>query len=92
MELLNIQFAILIIKLAICVLPVVIGVALISTKEEGKREMRNWICVRLFGVGNAIDYVKFSRAIIFVGVALLAFSLVATWFLFIAELVQEPTR
>ena len=85
-ELLNIQFAILLVKLAICVLPFVVGVALILSKEEEKREMRNRVCIRLFDVDNAINYRKFARAIIIVGLAFVAFSAAATWFLFLADM------
>ena len=92
MELLNIQFAILLGKLVICVLPVVLGVALISTKEEGKCEMRKWGRIRLFGFGNAIDHFSFARTVLILGIASVAFGAVATWFLFLAGLVQEPVQ
>ena len=81
MALLNIGFAILIIKLAICTLPAVIGIALIVSSEESKREFRNKLCSKVFGMSNAIPYLKFTRTMAVLGTALLAFSLVSTWFL-----------
>ena len=81
MALLNIGFAILIIKLAICTLPAVIGIALIVSSEESKREFRNKFCSKVFGMSNAIPYPKFARTMAVFGSLMLAFSLVSTWFL-----------
>ena len=81
MPLLNIGFAILIIKLAICTLPAVVGIALIVSSEESKREFRNKFCSKVFGMSNAIPYLRFTRIMVVLGTVLLAFSLVSTWFL-----------
>ena len=81
MPLLDIGFAILIIKLAICTLPAVVGIALIVSSEESKREFRNKFCSKVFGMSNAIPYLRFTRIMVFLGTVLLAFSLVSTWFL-----------
>lgn len=85
MQLLNLSFAILIIKMAICILPGVFGVFMIVSSEERKRELRNNICNKIFGVSNAIPYPNFSRAMLVIGVILLAFSLVASWFLLLRD-------
>lgn len=81
MQLLNIGFAILLIKMAICILPGVFGISMIVSSEESKRELRNKICNRFFGVSNAISYPKFTRAMAVLSALLLAFSLVSSWFL-----------
>ena len=81
MALLNIGFAILIIKIAICTLPAAIGIALIVSSEESKREFRNKFCSKVFGMSNAIPYPKFARTMAVFGTLMLAFSLVSTWFL-----------
>ncbi len=81
MALLNIGFAILIIKIAICTLPAVIGIALIVGSEETKRELRNKFCSKVFGISNAILYPKFARTMVLFGSLMLGFSLVSTWFL-----------
>ena len=92
MELLNIEFAILIVKLAICVLPLAIGISLVSRGEETKREIRDWVCSRLFGVSNAIDYKKFFRAIHLAGFALMATGALAFWFLFVSAWIGDPSQ
>ena len=81
MPLLNIGFAILIIKIAICILPGVLGIIMLVSSEESKREFRNKFCSKVFGMSNAIEYPKFARTMVVLGALLLAFSLVSTWFL-----------
>lgn len=81
MELLNLSFAILIIKMAICILPGVIGVFMIVSSEDKKRELRNTFCNKLFGVSNAIPYPKFARTMVVIGSLLLVFTVAASWFL-----------
>jgi fatty acid desaturase len=83
MELLNIGFAILIVKIALSVLPGVAGVYFIVMEEDKKRALRNSVCNRLFGVSNAIPYPKFSRILIISGVILIAVSLLFSWVLLI---------
>ncbi|MFP4203780.1 MAG: hypothetical protein ACLFS4_05560, partial [Opitutales bacterium] len=83
MQLLNLKFAILVIKIAICVLPAVFGLYLILSREDSKRELRSFVCNLLFGVSNAFEFKKFSRFLYVLGVLLLLFSLAATWFLLI---------
>jgi hypothetical protein len=81
MQLLNIGFAILLIKMLICVLPGVLGIFMIATSEEKRRELRNMFCSKVFGVTNAIPYPKFSRFMLVMGVLLILFTLVSSWFL-----------
>ena len=85
MQLLNLSFAILIIKMAICILPGVLGVFMLVSSEEKKRELRNAFCSKLFGVSNAIPYPKFARTMQVLGALMLAFSLVASWFLLLSK-------
>ena len=80
MELLNVSFAILLVKMAICVLPGVLGIFLIASSEETKRHMRSTLCNQLFGISNAIPFPKFERFLYISGTILLVLSLVATWF------------
>lgn len=80
MELLNIRFVLLIIKMAMCILPGVGGIFLLVSSEEIKREMRNRICSQLFGVSNAIPYPRFATTLTVIGVILIVLSLVASWF------------
>lgn len=87
MELLNVGFAILIIKMALCILPGVGGIFLVVSSEERKREMRNGLCSRLFGVSNAIPYSKFSKTLTALGLVLLLLSLIASGFLLLPDFV-----
>ena len=81
MELLNLGFAILLIKMAICILPGVLGIFFIASSEETKRHMRSTLCNQLFGVSNAIPFPKFARFLYISGAVLLLLSLVASWFI-----------
>ncbi len=83
MEILNIGFIILLIKLSFCVLPGVGGCYLIFSDRDRMRSLRAAICRQLFGVSNAFEYSKFSRFMRSVGVLLVVFSFVAVWFLFL---------
>lgn len=87
MDLLNIQFALLIIKIGICVLPGVAGAYLIAMPEETKRSLRNRVCNYLFDVSNAIPYPKFARTLNIIGGLFIGFSLLATWFLLLRGLI-----
>ena len=85
MQLLNLSFAILIVKMAICILPGVLGVFMIVSTEENKRELRKSFCNKLFGVSNAIPYSKFARTMVVLGTIMLAFSLFASWYLLLRK-------
>lgn len=81
MQLLNISFALLLIKMALCVLPGVLGIFFIVSSEETKRDLRSTLCNKLFGVSNAIPFPKFERFLYISGTILLLLSSVATWFI-----------
>ena len=88
MELLNIGFAILLIKMAICVLPGVLGIFFIVSPVESKRTMRSTLCNQLFGISNAIPFYKFARFLYIMGTVLIFLSLVASWFLLFREMFE----
>ena len=79
MQLLNISFAILLIKMTLCVLPGVLGIFFIASTEETKRGMRSTLCNKLFGVSNAIPFPEFERFLYISGTILLLLSVVATY-------------
>ena len=85
MELLNISFALLLIKMALCVLPGVLGIFFIVSSEETKRDLRSTLCNKLFGVSNAIPFPKFERFLYISGTILLLLSVVATWFILLRK-------
>ncbi len=86
MELLNLGFVILCVKIAFCVLPGVAGIYFLSISEEKKRELRNSLCNRIFGVSNAIPLPNFERALLIIGLLGLLFSVAASWFLLLRGL------
>lgn len=86
MQLLNVGFAILLIKMAICILPGVLGIFLIASSEEKKREMRNSFCSKVFGVSNAIPYPKFERTLYIFGGLMILFTLLSSWFLLLRNM------
>ena len=81
MPLVNIGFAILLIKMLVCTLPAVLGIVMIVSSEESKREFRNKFCRQVFGVSNAIPSSKFTRTMVVLGTLLLAFSMLSSWVL-----------
>lgn len=85
MELLNLQFAILLIKVAACAIPGVVGLAFLFRSEEGKRTWRDTTCRVLFGFAKAVPYQKFARFLLICGLLLLTFSATATWFLLLRD-------
>ena len=81
MELLNIEFALLLIKLCISVLPGLLGIFLAISPENKKRDFRNVFCSKVFGVSNAFPYRDFARALNIISSLMIGFSLVASWIL-----------
>ena len=80
MELLNISFVILILKITFCVLPGIFGIFLIFSSKSTKRKIRNEICGQLFGISNAIRTHKFARFLYATGTLSVLLSLAASWF------------
>lgn len=81
MELLNVSFAILLIKIMLGALPFFGGVAYCFTREEGRREIRNTVCSGLFGVANAIPFAKFNRFMVGLSIFAIIFGLLMLWLL-----------
>ncbi len=81
MELLNISFFILILKITFSVLPGVFGIFLIFSSQNTKRKIRNMVCNQFFGVNDAIRTRSFSRFLYVLGVLSILFSIVASWVL-----------
>ena len=83
MELLNISFGILLIKLTVSVLPLTLSIYILLSSEETKREIRSVVCRALFNINNAIPMRSFNRIIFWVGGLGVLFGLVSGWFLII---------
>lgn len=81
MELINLEFAVLLIKLSISVLPLVASSYLLLASEETKRDLRSFICRALFNVSNGIPMNNFRRILNWVGGLGVAFGILAGWLL-----------
>lgn len=81
MALLNLGFFILLIKITICVLPGALGIYLLVANEDSKRDLRNTLCSKIFGVRNAIPYPSFKSTLLVIGMLLLIFCIATTWFI-----------
>lgn len=89
MELLNIGFIKLLIKLTIGVMPIVLGLTFLCLSEEAKRDMRNGLCRAAFGESGAIPYAKFVRIGSILACIVILFGLVLTWFLVLSPMLSE---
>ena len=81
MELLNVAFVILLVKIALGVVPLFTGITFLLLSEESKRELRNKICSQLFGVQKAIPFPNFNRALLIISVVLILLGGLISWFL-----------
>lgn len=79
MELLNVSFVLLLIKLSIGILPIAFGLYTFLISEDAKRNLRSTVCRALFNVSNAIPMKNFSRMLYWVGFVSLIFGLISTW-------------
>jgi hypothetical protein len=86
MELLNVSFAVLLLKLCIGVLPIGFGIFIFITSEDTKRDLRSLVCRALFNVSNAIPMKNFNRMLFWMGFLSLLFGLLSTWVLILQPL------
>jgi hypothetical protein len=86
MDLLNVSFAILIIKIALGAVPMVAGVAYFCMQEDSKRELRNSICSGMLGVSNAIPFEKFHRFMVGLSFFAIVIGAIVFWLLVIRPL------
>lgn len=84
MELLNPAFVILLIKITICVIPVIVAIYLLRLSAEEKRKFRNTFCNRLLGVSDAIPFPNFERMLLVTAILSLLFAGTAAWFLLLS--------
>lgn len=61
MDLLNVGFALLIVKLAVSVLLIIGGVSYLVMQTEAKRTFRNKVCRMFFDSSRAVRFDKFDR-------------------------------
>jgi len=85
MDLLSLQFIILIVKMVVSVLPGILAVALLASSEENLRSIRNTICNKIFGISNVIELHRFKRFVVIVSTVAILYSLTAAWFLLLSQ-------
>lgn len=81
MPLLNLGFAVLLVKMCLCVLPITAGIYLFVVPEKSKRRWRNKVSTALFGVSNVISIATFQRVVAVFGTVLILFGALAGWVL-----------
>jgi divalent metal cation (Fe/Co/Zn/Cd) transporter len=84
MDLVNIGFIILVIKIAISVIPAVVGFYLIFCNRDQKREIKRIVCRTLFGSGSVFETDAFARFLVLLGLLLIVFSGLFAWFFLIS--------
>lgn len=87
MDLLNISFAILIIKIMIGAVPLVGGITYFCIDEDAKREFRNSVCNSMFGVPHAVPFMKFNRFMTVLSLLGIVFGLLVLWLLVILPMI-----
>lgn len=83
MELLNISFLFLILKVGLCTVLGVLAIILIFGKERMKRRLRDRVCFYLFGFNKAIVFKEFNRVLKIFGVSFALLDGLFFWILFI---------
>jgi hypothetical protein len=86
MELVNIGFAILIIKIALSVVPAILGFYLIFCNIDQKREIKRAICRALFGSGSVFTTEAFAKFLVVIGLLMVIFSGLFAWFFLISRM------
>ena len=89
MQLLSVSFIVFLVKISVSVIPGIIGLYLLFTSKERKRDLRNKFCGRVFGVSNAIPSKKFARTLTIIGVLLLILSVLLTYLLIIIPMMAN---
>ena len=81
MPLLDLGFAVLLVKMCLCVLPITAGIYLFVVPEKSKRRWRNKVSTALFGASNLIPYSTFARVLAVLSTLLILFGALAGWVL-----------
>jgi uncharacterized membrane protein YozB (DUF420 family) len=88
MELVNIGFVLLIIKIALSVVPVILGFYLIFCSIDQKRELKRAVCRALFGSGSVFTTEAFARFLVVIGLLMVLFGGIFAWFFLISGMIQ----
>lgn len=83
MELLNISFFILVLKVGLCTCLGVLAILLIFAKDRVKRRFRDRVCFYLFGFHKAVAYKEFNKVLKICGFIFFLADGLLLWLLFL---------
>lgn len=83
MELLNISFLFLLLKVGLCTVLGLLAIVLMFGKERMKRRLRDRVCFYLFGFHKAVVFKEFNRVLNIFGVFFALLGGLFFWILFI---------
>ena len=85
MPLLDLGFAVLLVKMCFCVLPITAGIYLFVVPEKSKRRWRNKVSTALFGVSNVISIASFQRVVAVFGTLMILFGKLRVFYILISQ-------
>ena len=83
MEILSINFAIFVVKLAFCIIPIALGIRLFTLSLETKEETRQKISKKLLGDPNLIEKAFYNFGLYFIASISILIGLIVALLLFL---------
>jgi len=85
MEILSLNFAIFVVQLAFCVVPIAVGIRLFSLSSDFKEETRQKISKKLLGDSSLIKQNFYNFALYFIAVIFCLFGIIVALMLFLSS-------
>lgn len=85
MEILSINFAIFVVKLAFCVVPIALGIRLFALSNDAKVETRQKISKKLLGDSSLIKQSFYNFVLYFIASIFILFGLLVAFMLLISS-------
>ena len=85
MEILSINFAIFVVKLAFCVVPIALGIRLFALSNDAKVETRQKISKKLLGDSSLIKQSFYNFVLYFIASIFILFGLLVAFILLISS-------
>ena len=83
MEILSINFALFVVKLAFCIIPIALAIRLFTLPHETKEETRKKIASKLLGDSSLIKQNFFNYALFCLAIILSVFGIIVSLILFL---------
>lgn len=83
MEILSINFALFVVQLAFCIVPIVLGIRLFTLSNEVKHETRRKISKKVLGDSNLIEPGFYKFALYFIACVFILLGLLVALILFL---------